>query len=142
MKKIFFVSLLIWIMFINIGKIWPISKGERYYQNLQKWYLLANKGDWEKAKKIEEKIKPEDIENFIKENKEEQLKKRLNEIIVKKEKNADDWMEISVIYSRLNNQEKEFEAIKSAYELDPIREDVSKIYFTFRSSLPQPTRQP
>lgn len=142
MKKIFFTSLLIWIILINIGKIWPISKGEKYYLNLQKWYLLANKGDWEKAKKIEEKIKPEDIENFIKENKEEQLKKRLNEIIVKKEKNADDWMEISVIYSRLNNQEKEFEAIKSAYELDPIREDVSKIYFTFRSSLPQPTRQP
>ena len=142
MKKIFFISFLIWIILINIGKIWPISRGEKYYLNLQKWYLLASKGDWEKAKKIETKIKNEDIENFIKENKEEELKRKLNQIIIKKEKNADDWMEISVIYSRLNNQEKEFEAIKSAYELDPIREDVSKIYFTFRSSLPQPTRQP
>ena len=141
MKKMFFISFLIWIILINIGKIWPISKGERYYQNLQKWYLLANKGDWEKAKKIEEKIKPEDIENFIKENKEEQLKKRLNEIIVKKEKNADDWMEVSVLYYRLNNKEKAFEAIESAYNLDPIREDVSKIYFTFRPS-PAPLRQP
>lgn len=137
----FFVSLLIWILLINIGKIWPISKGERYYQNLQKWYLLANKGDWEKTKKVETKIKIEDIENFIKENKEEELKRKLNQIIIKRAKNADDWMEISVIYSRLDNQEKAFEAIETAYNLDPIREDVSKIYFTFRSS-PAPTLQP
>ena len=141
MKKIFFISFLVWIILINIGKIWPISRGERYYQNLQKWYVLANKGEWEKANKIEKNIKPEDIENFIKENKEEQLKKRLNEIIVKKEKNADDWMEIAVLHYRLNNKEKAFEAIESAYRLDPIREDISKSYFTFRPS-PAPLRQP
>jgi len=141
MKKIFFISLLIWVMLINIGKIWPISKGEKYYLNLQKWYLLANEGKWEKAKKIENKIRSEDIENYVKENKDEELKKRLNAIIVKKEKNADDWMEIASLYYRLNNREKAFEAIESAYNLDPIREDVSKIYFTFRSSL-LPTRQP
>ncbi len=141
MKKIFFISLVIWIILINIGKIWPISKGEIYYQNLQKWYLLANKGEWEKAKKIENKLKIEDIENFIKENKEEDLKRKLNQIIIKKTKNADDWMEIAVTYYRLNNREKAFEAIESAYKLDPIREDVSKIYFTFRSS-PELLQQP
>jgi len=141
MKKIFFVSLLIWTILINTQKIWPISKGERYYQNLQKWYLLANKGDWQEAKKIESKLKREDVENFIKENKEEELKRKLNQIIIKKMKNADDWMEIAVIYYRLKNQEKAFEAIESAYHLDPIREDISKNYFTFRPS-PTPPGQP
>jgi len=134
MKKIFFISLLIWVLLINIGKIWPISSGERYYQNLQKWYLLVSKGEWEKANKFENKLKSEDIQNFVKENKEEELKRKLNQIIIKKIKNADDWMEIAVVYYRLNNQEKAFEAIESAYKLDPIREDISKIYFTFRSS--------
>jgi len=134
MKKIFFISLLIWVLLINIGKIWPISKGERYYNNLQKWYLLANKGDWEEAKKIENKLKREDIQNFIKENKEEELKKKLNQIIIKNTKNADDWMEIAVVYYKLNNQNEAYEAIEKAHSLDPIREDISKIYFTFRPS--------
>lgn len=141
MKKIFYISLVIWIIFINIGKIWPISKGERYYRNLQKWYLLANKGEWEKAKKIESKLRIEDIEYFTKENKEEELKRKLNQIIIKNTKSVDDWMEIAATYYRLNNRDKAFEAIESAYKLDPIREDVSKIYFTFRSS-PVPPRQP
>jgi len=140
MKKIFYISLVIWIIFINIGKIWPISKGERYYRNLQKWYLLANKGEWEKAKKIESKLRIEDIEYFTKENKEEELKRKLNQIIIKNTKSVDDWMEIAATYYRLNNRDKAFEAIESAYKLDPIREDVSKIYFTFRSSPPPPAQ--
>ena len=57
MKKIFFICLLIWVMLINMGKVWPISRGEKYYRNLQKWYLLVSKGDWEKAKVIESKLK-------------------------------------------------------------------------------------
>ncbi len=134
MKKMFFISLLIWILAINTGKIWPISRGERYYQNLQKWYFQANKGNWEKAKIIEKELKREDIQNFIKENKEEELKKKLNQIIIKNTKNADDWMEIAVVYYRLNNQNEAYEAIEKAHSLDRIREDISKIYFTFRSS--------
>lgn len=117
-----------------MGKVWPISRGEKYYRNLQKWYLLVSKGDWEKAKVIESKLKREDVQNFIKENKEEELKRKLNQIITKKTKNADDWMEIAVVYYRLNNKDKAYEAIEKAYSLDPIREDISKIYFTFRPS--------
>lgn len=141
MKKIFFTSLLIWILLINIGKIWPLSKGERYYQNLQKWYLQVNTGDWEKAKIIENKLKKEDIQNFIKENKEEELRKKLNQIIIKKTKTTDDWMEIAVLFYRLNNKNKAYEAIESAHRLDPIREDVNKIFFTFGFD-PQLTLQP
>jgi len=135
MRETVLISLLLWIMVINVGKIWPISRGEKYYQNLKKWYLLANKGEWEKAKLIEGKLKTEDIESFIKKNKTEELKKRLNELTIKNQKNADDWMEIAVLLYRLDKKDEAYKAIESAYKLDPIREDISSIYFTYRTSL-------
>ena len=131
MKSVFLTTILIWITMVNVGKIFPLSRGERYYRRLQGWYLLANKGEWGRAKKIENKIKTHDIDNFIKKNKIEELKKRVNEITLKNEKNADDWMELAVILFRLNKNDKALEAIESAHRMDPIREDISKIYFTY-----------
>lgn len=134
MKKIILISVLIWIIIINLGKLWPLSKGERYYQNLSTWYLLVNNGEWEKAKEIEKKLDNRDIDDFYNKNNDEELKKKLNEIIMKNKKNADDWMEIAIIRYKLKKNDEIFEAIESAYRLDPIREDISKIYFTFQTS--------
>ena len=135
MKRVLFISLSIWILLINIGKIWPISAGERYYQRLQKWYVLANRGEWQEADKLALKLKSEDIVYFTQKNNEEQLKERLNELTIRATKNADDWMEIAIINYRLNQKEEAFKAIEKAHKMDPIREDVSKIYFTYQTSL-------
>jgi len=134
MKEVLFVSLSIWIFLVNIVKIWPISRGDRYYQRLQRWYILANKNQWTEAKKIAKKLRDEDIVDFTQKNSDVQLKKRLNELTIKSTKSADDWMEIAVIDYRLNLRDEAYKAITSAYKLDPIREDISKIYFTFRTS--------
>lgn len=120
---------------LNLGKVFPLSKGDRYYRNLQKWYLLANEGNWEKAEKIEKKLKSEDIAGFKKANKDEELKKRVEEINNKENKTADDWMEIAVLFYRINEKDKAYRAIENAHKIDPIREDISKIYFTFRKTL-------
>lgn len=133
MKETVFVSLLIWIITINIGKVWPTSWGERYYQNLQRWYMLANKGEWDKANTIENKLKSGDIDNFKKENEKEELEKRLQILESRDQKNADDWMEIAVLLYRLNQKDDAYKAIEKAHNLDPIREDISKIYFTYRT---------
>jgi len=134
MKDTILISLLIWIIVINAGKVWPTSRGERYYRNLQKWYLLANNGEWEKAKKIENKLKSGDIDNFKKGNEKEELEKRFQILDSRGQKNADDWMEIAVLYYRLGKKDEAFKAITKAHNLDPIREDISKIYFTYQTS--------
>lgn len=131
----FLISFLSWIIVLNLGKVFPLSKGDRYYRNLQKWYLLANEGNWEKAEKIEKKLKSEDIAGFKKANKDEELKKRVEEINNKENKTADDWMEIAVLFYRINEKDKAYRAIENAHKIDPIREDISKIYFTFRKTL-------
>lgn len=135
MNEKILISLLIWIIAINLGKIWPMSVGERYYRNLQQWYLLANKGEWEKAKVIEKWLKNEDLQDFKKKNESGELKARLKVIENRDMKNADDWMEIAVLNYRLNKRDEAFSAIEKAYKLDPIREDISKIYFTYQTSL-------
>jgi tetratricopeptide (TPR) repeat protein len=134
MKDTILLSLLIWISVINAGKVWPTSKGERYYRNLQKWYLMANNGEWDKAKKIENKLKSGDIDNFKKGNEKEELEKRFQILDSRDHKNADDWMEIAVLFYRLGKKDEAFKAITKAHNLDPIREDISKIYFTYQTS--------
>ena len=137
-KKIFLWSLVIWLVAINMGKIWPMSHGENYYLRLQKWYLLANNGNWTEAQKLETKLETGDIEYFKKMNNPEELIKRLNELTIKSDKNADDWVEIGVILYRNGKQKQGFEAIERAHKMDPIREDISKIYFTYQTLQPLP----
>lgn len=140
MKKTLLISLLIWMLVINVGKVWPISYGDRYYRTLQKWYMLANKGEWEKAKALEKYLKAADIEDFSKKNKVEELTRRLDKITAKEQKNADDWMETAVLLYRLNKKDDAYKAIENAHKLDPIREDISKVFFTYRTSQ-QPLQQ-
>jgi len=134
MKDTVLISLLVWIVIMNMGKIWPSSKGEQYYRNLQKWYMMANKGEWDKAKRIEKYLNPVDIKSFSNKNRTEELTKRLGEISSKVTKNADDWMESAVLQYKLGKKDEAYIAIENAYKLDPIREDISKIYFTYRTS--------
>jgi cytochrome c-type biogenesis protein CcmH/NrfG len=133
MKRVLFISLGIWILLANFGKIWPISAGDRYYQRLQKWYVLANKGEWQEAGKVALKLKNGDIADFTQKNNSSELARKLNSLVVKPAKNADDWMEMAIIYYRLNQRDEAYRAITNAYKLDPIREDISKIYFTFQT---------
>ena len=142
MKKTFLISFCIWVMMINGQRFWPISKGERYFRRLERWYMLAKRGDWEKAGKLENKIKAEDTGYYKKNNKSEELKKRLNELTVMEQKNAEEWMETALIFYKLGKKEEVYEAISKAHEIDPIREDINKIYFTYRTSFLQPLRLP
>lgn len=135
MKENVLISLLIWIIAINLGKVWPLSKGEIYYRNLQKWYVLANKGQWSKANLIEKKLESADIKAYSQQNKGSELLKKIAILENRERKNADDFMEMAVLYYKVNNREAAFKAIESAYKLDPIREDISKIYFTYQTSL-------
>lgn len=138
MKDTLLFSMLFWIIVANVGKIWPISKGDQYYQNLQKWYLAANKGDWKKADVIGMKLQEVDIQDFSKKNKADELLIRLNLLDTKTSKNPDEWMESAVLLYRLNKKSEAFKAIETAHKLDPIREDISKIYFTYQTSLLPP----
>lgn len=115
---------------INLYFSVDLSVGDRYVARLNKWYELALNNKWGEASKLEKKLDQADLKWFKDKYKSENLKKQLNEKIIKTNKSADDWMVIAKIQSGLNDKNAEKQAIKTAYELDPIRSDIEKVYFS------------
>ncbi len=97
---------------------------------LNKWYSLALENNWNEANKLEKDLDQADLKWFKDKYKSENLKNRLNQLTIKTNKSADDWMEIAQIQNSLNNQIEQKQALKNAYDLDPIRADIEKIYYS------------
>jgi len=129
-KNEWLIPVLIWITLINFLSVIKISAGERYIGRLNRWYWLASSGKWTAAGRLEKGLDTADTEWYKNRNKAEDLKKRLNELSVKNNKSADDWMEMASIQSRLQKTDEAKVSVKKAYELDPIRSDIEKIYFS------------
>ncbi len=124
------MPVIIWMTLINLFSIVKISAGERYVARLNRWYGLASLGKWTAANKLEKRLDPADTEWYKNRNKTEDLKKRLNDLTIKSDKTADDWMEMASIQSRLQKTDEARASVKKAHELDPVRSDIEKIYFS------------
>lgn len=129
---------LMWLLVVGILRVYPLSRGETYFQRLQKWYVAVENSRWESAKEIERGLRENDTAAYAKENENGELQRRLAQSKSKLNKNADDWAEISVILYRLGQYQESAEAAAMAYEIDPIREDINKLYFSSRTFLQNP----
>lgn len=127
------VSGLFFLLAVAIIRLYPLSKGERYYKRLQKWYNLVEMGRWEEVKVEEKFLDRKDIDSFAKKNELSELQNSLAKVSSKKEKTADDWAEIAMLSYKLGEYQKASEAALKAHEMDPVREDLSQLYFTFHS---------
>lgn len=123
-------EILIAITLLNLFWSVNLSAGDRYVNRLNKWYSLALENKWDEARKLENKLDLADLKWFKEKYKAENLKKRLNELTIKANKSADDWMEIAQIQGGLGNKVAQKQAIDTAHKLDPIRSDIEKIYFS------------
>lgn len=127
------VSGLFFLLAVAIIRLYPLSKGEIYYKRLQKWYNLVEMGRWEEVKVEERFLDRKDIDSFAKKNELSELQNSLAKVSSKKEKTADDWAEIAMLSYKLGEYQKASEAALKAHEMDPVREDLSQLYFTFHS---------
>ncbi len=132
------MTILIWLLVVGILRVYPLSQGEKYFTRLQKWYLAVENSQWEKAKVMERDLSKEDTIAFAQKNENSELQRRLAQSKSKLNKTADDWAEISVILYKLGQYQESAEAAAAAYEIDPIREDVSRLYFSSRAFLQKP----
>jgi tetratricopeptide (TPR) repeat protein len=106
-----------------------LSSGKRYYDSLQKWYQLASIGDWTSADKIALKLDPPDIALYRQHNHPEELKKIINSLVVAPKKSVEDWLELARVQSILGKKDDAFTSLSKAYELDPIRDDITSLYY-------------
>lgn len=105
------------------------SRGDVYYNRLSQWYKYAQTGDWDKASSLEPQLDPIDLAVFKKKHHPLELKKYVNSLVVKDDKTVDDWMELARIQSILGKTEESLEALAKAHQLDPIRDDISRLYY-------------
>lgn len=138
MKQIWVMTILIWLLIVGILRVYPLSRGDKYFAKLQKWYWALENSQWEKAKTMEKDLNKEDTDAFAKENENSELQRRLAQSKSKLNKTADDWAEISVILYKLGQYQESAEAAAAAYKIDSIREDVSRLYFSSRAFLQNP----
>ncbi|MBI2464609.1 hypothetical protein HYV64_00550 [Candidatus Shapirobacteria bacterium] len=109
-----------------------LSSGNRYYYTLQKWYQLASIGDWTAADKVALKLDPPDIALYRRLHHPDELKKIINSLVVAPKKSVEDWLELARVQSILGKKEDAFESITQAYNLDPIREDITTLYYKIK----------
>lgn len=105
-----------------------LSAGDRYFARLQLWYLLAKSGDWPAAAGLEAKLDPIDISKFREDNYPPELKKRLNVLVVKPNKTAEDWLELARIQIKLSFLSDALNSLSHAKLLDPVRDDINLFY--------------
>lgn len=106
-----------------------LSAGDRYYGRLSLWYYFAQKGDWINAHLLESQLDPVDIASYKNSHDPTELKKYLNNLEVKPNKTVEDWLELAQIQNLLGKKAEAVNSVGKAFALDPIRDDVSRIYY-------------
>jgi len=105
------------------------SAGDRYYGRLSLWYYFAQKGDWTNAHLLESRLDPVDIASYKNSHDPAELKKYLNNLETKPRKTVEDWLELAQIQNLLGKGSEALESVSKAKALDPLRDDISRIYY-------------
>lgn len=105
------------------------SRGDAYYSLLQKYYALGNTGNWSEADQIAKKLDPADIATYRSVHHPDELKKKINSLVLQPKKTAEDWLELARIQSILGKKDDAFQSITQAHRLDPIRDDITQLYY-------------
>ena len=142
--KIIFLSFLVLILSLNFyflkfksdifskSKI-QISKldgSTSYLGRFKLWQLLVQNNDWASAATLESGLNKDQVKNYKSANQPSELQKRVSFLSQKSPITADDYLEIARIQSILNSPSQSIEAIKKAHQLDPIRSDVDKLFYS------------
>ena len=106
-----------------------LSAGDRYYGRLSLWYFLAKNGDWTNAVGLESQLDYADISAYKTTHDPVELKKYVNNLMVKPNKSVEDWLELSRIQSILGKTDSAGKSLLQAKTLDPVRDDISQIYY-------------
>lgn len=120
-------------------QMYSLSVGQRYIGRLNLWYYLAKNQQWDEAKKLEASLDPVDIKYFYTLHHPLSLKKTVNQLVIKDNKTADDYVELARIQFLLGMKIEAQKSLQSAQKLDPIRQDISDaIYLSSLLSQPLP----
>ena len=110
------------------------SKSKSYFALLNLWYSFARSQDWVNTRKLENKIASADLLVYKRQYDPAFLQRRAQAISQKSDQTIEDYLELSKIYTVLNQPQNAIDALRTARRLDPLRSDLEKLEFDISSN--------
>ena len=110
--------------------LFSLNKGDNYSGRLNLWRLLVQNNDWINAAKLEPKLNETEINNYKFNYQPSELQKKVDLLNDKKNKSVEDYVELARIQLLLGQKQNSLESIKKARQLDPIRDDIDRLYYS------------
>ena len=100
----------------------------QFIGELNLWSFFATRDNWNQAALFETDL--QQIKDFKKNNQPDQLYQLHNELQLKNNKDAQDYLQLAKIQSTLGLRNQALDSIKKAHQLDPIRSDLDKLFYS------------
>ena len=142
--KIFIIFILVFIISLNFfvlknrpdiftkakQDLFSQNLGDSYSGRLNLWRLLVQNNDWINAAKLEPKLNQTEISDYKFNYQPSELQKKVDYLNSKTDKSVEDYIELSRVQLLLGQKQNSFESIKKARQLDPIRDDIGRLYYS------------
>ncbi len=104
--------------------------GDSYSGRLNLWRLLVQNNDWVNAAKLESRLNETEINDYKFNYQPSELQKKVDSLNNKTNKSVEDYVELARIQLLLGQKQNSFESIKKARQLDPVRDDIDRLYYS------------
>lgn len=111
-------------------QLFSLNQGDNYSGRLNLWRLLVQNNDWANAAKLESNLNPSEINEYKFNYQPSEIQKKIDYLNNKPEKSVEDYLELARVQLLLGQKQNSFESIKKARQLDPIRDDVDRLYYS------------
>ena len=113
---------------IGLFTIFPISKGDRYFNLISRWYHLIDTKQFTRADQIQPKLDNQDISYYALIHHPRFITTTIKNILKKPNRNTDDLIEVALLYYKINDRQNTRHFLLLAKQADPIRSDIDKLF--------------
>ena len=112
------------------SKLSSLVGSTSYLGRLDFWHLLVQNGDWFNAATLEDKLNSDQVASYKLSYLPQEIQKRIDSLDINNQKTADDYIELAKSQSLLGQSSQAINSIKKAHQLDPIRPDVDRLFYS------------
>ena len=112
------------------SKLSSLVGSTSYLGRLDFWHLLVQNGDWSNAATLESKLNSDQVASYKLSYLPQEIQKRIDNLDINNQKTADDYIELSKSQSLLGLSDQAIDSIKKAHQLDPVRTDVDRLFYS------------
>ena len=110
--------------------LFSLNLGDSYSGRLNLWRLLVQNNDWVNAAILEPKLNQTEIDDYKFNYQPSEIQKKIDGLNSQKDKTVEDYLELARLQLLIGQKSQSIESIKKARQLDPVRDDVDRLYYS------------